>query len=213
MKVTKFGHCCLLIEEGELRILTDPGVFSEGFEGLENIDVILITHEHRDHLHIDSLKVVLTHNPAVEVISNSAVGKLLEAAGIPYTVLEGTNITNRKGILIGAHDGKHGEIYEELGQVQNTGYLIAGKLFYPGDSFHNPGLAVEVLALPVAGPWCRIKDAIAYALLIKPKEAFPVHDGLITKEALNVFHWSPKKVLGDAGIEFTPLGQGESLEF
>ncbi|MBI2052837.1 MAG: MBL fold metallo-hydrolase, partial [Candidatus Ryanbacteria bacterium] len=28
MKITKFGHCCLLIKENGVRILTDPGTYS-----------------------------------------------------------------------------------------------------------------------------------------------------------------------------------------
>lgn len=43
MKITKFGHCCLLIEEHLLRILTDPGNYNTTPD-VENIDIILITH-------------------------------------------------------------------------------------------------------------------------------------------------------------------------
>ena len=70
-------------------------------------------------------------------------------------------------------DGKHAEIFEEYGQVQNTGYFIENKLFYPGDAYTEPGKVVDVLALPVAGPWCKSAEAIAYAIRVQPKKAFP----------------------------------------
>ena len=37
MRLTKFGHSCLLVEDGGARVLLDPGSFSEGFETLEGL--------------------------------------------------------------------------------------------------------------------------------------------------------------------------------
>lgn len=74
MKITKFGHCCLLIEENGVRILTDPGTYSTQQSEVKNIDFVLITHEHSDHFHIDSLKALLKNNPQAKVITNKSVG-------------------------------------------------------------------------------------------------------------------------------------------
>lgn len=52
MKITKFGHCCLLIEENGVRILTDPGTYSTQQSEVKNIDFVLITHEHADHFQL-----------------------------------------------------------------------------------------------------------------------------------------------------------------
>lgn len=38
MKITKFGHCCLLIEAKKLRILTDLGNYNATPEA-ENVDM------------------------------------------------------------------------------------------------------------------------------------------------------------------------------
>ena len=63
-------------------------------------------------------------------------------------------------------------------QVQNTGYMI-DNLCYPGDAFQYPDADVDILALPVSGPWMRLKDAIDYAKNINPRIVFSVHDAFI----------------------------------
>src|SRR3989344_5644853 len=50
------------IEENGVRILTDPGTYSTQQSEVKNIDFVLITHEHADHFHIDSLKALLKNN-------------------------------------------------------------------------------------------------------------------------------------------------------
>ena len=184
MKIKKIGHCCLLIKTNNITILTDPGNFSVDQNLIIGIDVILITHEHADHFHIDSLKIILKNNPQVKIITNSGVGEKLNELNIQHIVLEDLNKININNISIEAFNAKHEEIFSEVGQVQNTAYLIDNTLFYPGDSFHNPTKKVDILALPVAGPWCRISDAIKYALSIKPNKVFPVHDGMLQKDRI-----------------------------
>ncbi len=88
MKITKLGHCCLIIEDQGKRILTDPGTYSTLQNEVKNIDIVLITHEHADHYHLDSLKIVLQNNPNAKIITNSTVGALLEKEGISYSILE-----------------------------------------------------------------------------------------------------------------------------
>ena len=213
MKIHKIGHCCLHVQLKNLSILTDPGAFSTDQDKIKEIDIILITHEHADHLHVDSLKNVLVNNPNAKIITNSGVGKVLDGEGITYELLDGTDTTEVNGVLFEAFDAKHEEIYEELGQVQNTGYFIANKLFYPGDSFKNPDKEVDILALPVAGPWCKIGDAVRYALEIKPKKAFPVHEGMIKEDIQAAFHKIPEIVLAENGIGFVSMVPGDTKEF
>lgn len=64
------------IEEGRLRILTDPGSYTTTQNDVKNIDIILITHEHPDYFHLDSLKTVLINNPNATIITNKGVGIL-----------------------------------------------------------------------------------------------------------------------------------------
>ena len=213
MNIKKIGHCCLLIKINDLTILTDPGSFSVDQNLITGIDIVLITHEHADHLHTGSLQEILKNNPQVQIITNSSVGKKLDEKNIQYKVVEGISSFDFKNTLIEAFDGKHEEIFEEIGQVQNTGYFIGNKLFYPGDSFSYPNKEVDILALPVSGPWCKLPDAIKYALNIKPKKAFPVHDGMLQKDKIGSAHRIPEEVLSKNGIEFVVLKDGDEKEF
>jgi L-ascorbate metabolism protein UlaG (beta-lactamase superfamily) len=212
MKIKKLGHCCLVIEENGKRIMTDPGSWTINEQIKEkNIDLIIITHEHQDHIHIESLKTVLKNNPKAVIITNEGVGKLLDESGIKYEILENKSPKNFLGIELEAHDCKHEEIYQDIFRVQNTGFFISKRLFYPGDAFYNPGKAVEILALPVAGPWANVKNAINYVLEIKPKVCFPVHDGMLI--SFGASHEIPAKVLKKFSITFKSFEENKEEEF
>ncbi len=203
MKITKFGHCCFLIEEQNLRILTDPGMYSTEQNDVKDIDVILITHDHNDHLHIDSLKTILKNNPQAKVITNESVGILLEKEGITFTIIEDGQNSLESNVLIEGFGKNHEVIHSSIPQTQNTGYFIANRLFYPGDAFTNPGKQVEILALPVAGPWARLLEVVNYALELKPKVCFPVHDGNL--KSPGAAHRIPKNILEPQGTGFIIL--------
>jgi L-ascorbate metabolism protein UlaG (beta-lactamase superfamily) len=213
MKITKFGQCCLLVEVEGKRILTDPGKFSVSQNQLRDIDLVLITHEHSDHLHTESIKEIVHNNPEVKIVTNSSVAKILHDLGIDSQVLEGRSVDEVGGISVEAFDGKHEEIFEEYGQVQNTGYFIAEKLFYPGDAYTEPGREVEILALPVAGPWCKCADALSYAIRVMPEVTFPVHDWLLNEDGIALTYGIFESQLKSHGIQFVRLTNDETKEF
>ena len=67
--------------------------------------------------------------------------------------------------------------------------------------------------LPIAGPWLRLIDALAYAKKLQPRTVIPIHDGIIRNFMLqrmydNMCH--PQ--FEEAGIEFRPLAPHEFLE-
>jgi len=226
MKIKKIGHCCLVIEVGGKRIMTDPGGWTSGQVEERGVDIILITHEHGDHLHTESLKKVLENNPSCKLVTNSAVKNILVKENIwtdgeekekKFFVLEGGEVGEELqkvlGINLFAKTCDHADIYDGIVPVQNTGYLLADRMFYPGDAYLEIDRPVEILALPVAGPWAKIREVIEYAKRVKPKVAFPVHDGLIKEKSITPFRFLPNKFLGEVGIEFKDLNDGETVEF
>ena len=212
MKVKKIGHCCFVVDIGGHRIMTDPSEVNYGGDSVTERDVsaVLITHEHADHLHIETLKEILKNNPNAIVISNTSVGKLLTEAGIGFTKVEDGEGYDFNGIAIKGFGNMHAQIYEDYGQVQNTGFMI-NDLCYPGDSFNLPNAKVDILALPVFGPWMKMKDAIDYAKELKPRICFPVHDAPL-KPFAGFIYKIPEHFLSLVGIGFRKLEIGKEEE-
>lgn len=220
MNIMKLGHCCLILEENGTKILTDPGSYTtEPVKAVTGINIILITHEHADHYHVESIEEVLKHNPGATVVSNSAVAKLLAEKNIPCTVVGDTQsatvgvVNGAGGILVEGFGKDHAIIYGTLGQVENTGYLVAGKFYFPGDAFHDPKRPIDVLALPVAGPWMKISEAIDFAKLVKARVVFGVHDGMIVPGSGGFVATMLNNFLKADGIEYVALAAGESKIF
>lgn len=199
----------MVLEINGKRIMTDPSNSDYGGDSISEtgLSAILITHEHGDHLHIETLKEVLKNNPEAIVISNTSVGKLLTEAGIVFTKVEDGEDYMLYDILIKGFGDKHAQIYEDYGQVQNTGYMI-NEFCYPGDSFNMPPSKVDILALPVLGPWMKMKDAIDYAKELKPRIVFPVHDATL-KPFATFIYGIPQHFLSQVGIEFKKLEIGK----
>jgi L-ascorbate metabolism protein UlaG (beta-lactamase superfamily) len=211
MKITKFGHCCMLLEIDGIMIVTDPGNFTTAQNGLEGIDAVLITHEHADHFHIESVKAILAKNPNATVITNAAVGALLEKEGVASTRVGDGEHTDFKGVSIEGFGKDHAVVYEEVGNVENTAFLVSNKFYFPGDNFHVCGKDVEVLALPVAGPWMKYSEAIDFAKAVNAKQAFGVHDGMITP----AFRPFIGALMGKfvPNTQYFTLADGETREF
>lgn len=212
MKIKKLGHCCFVAEIKGKRIMTDPSNFNYGGDSLKEtgLSAILITHEHADHLHIETLQEVLKNNPKAIVISNTSVGKLLTEAGIVYTKVEHGEDYVLGDILIKGFGDKHAQIYQEYGLVQNTGYMI-DELCYPGDSFNTPPVKVDILALPVQDPWMKMKDAIDYAKALAPRVVFSIHDGTLKPFATSIYSIT-EYFLAHVGIIFKKLEIGNDEE-
>lgn len=211
MKITKFCHCCLLVEEKEVKILIDPGTYSVRCVNVKNVDVIIITHDHRDHLDLPILKKILKNNPYTKIITNKSVGEILTKESIAFTILKSGEKYLTKNVLIEIFGKNHASFYNSIVPTENIGCLIANKLFYPGDALFDPKRPIDILALPMAGPWLKFPESIDYAIRIKPRICFPVHDGILKFPGL--IHELPPSILEPRGIKFKILDDGKEIIF
>jgi L-ascorbate metabolism protein UlaG (beta-lactamase superfamily) len=214
MKITKYAQSCLLVEVKGVKILTDVGSYSMAVPEVTGLSAVLITHEHQDHFDLPKLQEVLTRNPEVKVITHAGAGEKLTEEGIAWTAIEPGETVDVSGISIESFGTEHAIIYG-TSPCRNTGFLIAGKLYMPGDALHDvPNKQVEILALPTGGPWHKISTAIDYAKTINPRVAFPIHDAMYTDDykQTSIPRWIGGQ-LEAVGISFTNLAEGESAVF
>ncbi|MDQ5862445.1 MAG: MBL fold metallo-hydrolase, partial [Actinomycetota bacterium] len=55
MKLTKYTHACVRLEQDGRVLVLDPGTFSETEEALDGAQAVLITHEHGDHVDVPAM--------------------------------------------------------------------------------------------------------------------------------------------------------------
>ncbi len=217
MKIQKFLHSCLLVEENGKRLLIDPGNWSFGeklltIDIVPPVDAILITHSHQDHFAPQIIKQFIARDGCA-VYGNSELVKLLVEQGIAANEIAIPQTIDIGGIKVSSTQGPHGRL--PFPQVLNNGFWISERFFTPGDC-HTFELNItktpEILALPIMAPWGTFTEAVEIALRLKPKHVIPVHDKVIAD------YFAPRLIaaMGDfltkAGIAFHPLQPGEVLE-
>ncbi|MCW1908260.1 MAG: MBL fold metallo-hydrolase [Candidatus Saccharibacteria bacterium] len=209
MKITKYEHACLVVEQDGHRLVVDPGEFSQSLPELTNVVGIIITHVHFDHLDEKRIQAIVTNNPGVKIFSVAQVKEKLEAA----TVCHPGDEIKLEPFTLKFYGEMHATIHPDYPMFENIGVSINDTLFYGGDSLDHPDVpACSVLAVPTSGPWSKTSDQMDYMVNRKPKIAIAVHD-FLSSEAGND---SQDRWLGihaqKYGIDYKHLAIGESLE-
>jgi L-ascorbate metabolism protein UlaG (beta-lactamase superfamily) len=125
-------------------------------------------------------------------------------------VVEDSEVYEVKGIKVEGCGDTHATIYPTLPKIQNIGYFIADSLFYPGDVFYNPKRRVDILALPIAGPWMKMSEALDFAKELSPRICVPVHDGILSNPSW--FYRNPKLILEPLGIKFLEIENNKTVQ-
>ena len=208
MKLTKYPHAHLVLEEAGQKLIIDPGMFSSDLGDVSNVAAIVITHSHGDHLNLDNIKNIQAASPEVKIFGTPEV-----ADQIP----EATVVANGEEIEAGPFSlaffgQEHAPIHPTVPVPHNIGVMVNDTLFYPGDSFTVPIQAVQVLAVPGNAPWAAVGEAMDYIAAVKPAMTFPTHDGLLSEAGHNVYNASLESICKESGTQFRFLKVGESLE-
>ena len=198
MHITRYGHSCLLVEDGDARLLLDPGVFSQGFEDLRGLTAVLVTHQHADHLDADRLRALLEANPEARLYCDEGSAGQLD---VPHEVVRG-GARLELGTRVDVLGAQHAVIHPDLPRIPNVGYLVGERFFTPGDALTVPEAEVEVLGLPTAAPWLKLSEAVDLLRAVAPRLAFPVHDAVLAQPQI---WYGQFAALAPAGTQFQAL--------
>jgi L-ascorbate metabolism protein UlaG (beta-lactamase superfamily) len=215
MELTKHGHACVVLGDGERRLVIDPGSFTDP-AALDGTGAVLITHEHPDHFEPQRLRAAMDADPALEVWTNKSVAAKLEGLGGRVHVVGNGDAVTVAGFDVHVHGELHAEIHPEIPRIANIGFLVGGgrhgTVFHPGDALTVPEEPVATLLVPLHAPWSRAADVIDYVRAVQADQAFAVHDGLLNDAGLGVVGG----LLGERGpgtpTPFSRLAPGDTAE-
>ncbi|HSX08150.1 MAG TPA: MBL fold metallo-hydrolase [Candidatus Saccharimonadales bacterium] len=209
MNITKYEHACFVVEDQGQKLVVDPGKFSESFNDFTGITAVVITHVHADHFDSEKVHAIAAANPDAQIFSTRQVAEA--AADLHITVVEpGTSVTVG-AFTLEFFGGLHAEVYRSIPRDQNVGVLINSGLYYPGDSFVEPGKPVQVLALPSSGPWLKVAESLDFLAAIKPKFAFPTHDTYLSERGAVLVNTRLQAMAESFGGTYRVLQPGETL--
>lgn len=178
MQLTRLGHATLLVETPYTRVLIDPGVYSDGWHGLADLDAIFVTHQHADHFDASHLADLIGSNPTARLVVEPGVESLLADTGLLCEPAgTGVDIGPTRVEVVG---GRHALVHRRIRRIGNIGYVVSegggARLFHPGDAYDTIPDGVDVLALPLTAPWARASATADFLNAVAPTEAFPIHD-------------------------------------
>lgn len=216
MRITSLGHACLLVETGEVRILIDPGAWSPGAHEQRDVDAVLVTHQHLDHLDVDRLPALLAANPAAQLLTDPDTADLLGDKGIDATAVTGGAQHHVGTTTVTGVGEMHALIHDEVPRIHNTGMLLATEgeptFFHPGDALDAEPGQVDVLAFPLNAPWQPSRDMTAFLRRLAAPHAIPVHDGLLNDNGRRLY-LTQAASFGSKQTQLHDLAGGARAEF
>ncbi|HLP75193.1 MAG TPA: MBL fold metallo-hydrolase [Bacteroidales bacterium] len=195
------GHASLMFKVNGIIIYIDPVSSVGNYDFLPKADLILVTHEHPDHLDVDLINKL--KKPGTFVLVNKTSAK-----AIPWAmVMENGSRQELKSIVIEAvpaynivNERAPGQPYHAKGDGNGYILTIGGKRFYiAGDTENTPEMKalknIDVAFLPMNLPYTMTPEMVADAAkAFRPKILYPYHYGDTDPNIL-------VDLLKDSGIE------------
>jgi len=202
LTITFIGHGTLMFRHAGKVIHVDP-VGGEGdYTTLPDADLILVTHEHGDHLDAEAIGKIMKDGTAV-VVSGSCEGRLDGAKVMnngDETVEAGFKIEAVPAYNI-AHMRAEGQPYHPKGS--GNGYIVTFgdiRVYVAGDSENTPEMKaledIDIAFLPMNLPYTMTPEMVADAAkAFRPRILYPYHFGETDT------HQLLELMAGEVGIE------------
>jgi L-ascorbate metabolism protein UlaG (beta-lactamase superfamily) len=184
LRITFIGHGTLMFEFGGLTVHVDPVARYADYATLPKADIILVTHEHADHLDKAAIDKI-TAKQTVLLLTDACARQI--KLGV---VMKNGDIKQIKGVKIEAvpaynivHVRAPGQPFHPKGV--GNGYVITfgdKRVYVAGDTENIPEMArlagVDCALLPMNLPYTMTPEMVADAArILKPKVLYPYHFG------------------------------------
>lgn len=182
LEITFIGHASLMLRFNGKIIHIDPFSRLADYTTLPKADLILITHEHQDHLDPAALQAVRTTNSTV-IVTESCTAKVAGGItmtngdtrtelGIKIEAVPAYNIVNKRDT---------GQPYHPKGQ--GNGYVLTlgdKHIYVAGDTENTPEMKslknIDCAFLPMNLPYTMTPEMVADAARVfKPHILYPYH--------------------------------------
>jgi L-ascorbate metabolism protein UlaG (beta-lactamase superfamily) len=179
MRLTKLEHACVRLEKDGATLVIDPASWSMP-RAIEGASTVLVTHEHYDHFDADGLRSAFTADPGLELWTNASVAAQFGGFGDRVHTVRHGDTFRAAGFDVHVYGEQHALLHRDIPIVENTGFMLDGAVFHPGDAFTVPEDPVQTLLLPASGPWLKTGEMIDYAREVAPQRGFAIHDALFS---------------------------------
>ncbi len=223
MKITWLGHACFLLEGGK-RVIVDPFLSGNPMAKAKpdeiDVDLILVTHGHGDHLG-DAVEISKRCNAPIVAIYELAV--YLSKKGCETIGMNIGGTLDYEGVRVSMVNAVHSADVvgnEILSGGKAVGYIVEDgiSVYHAGDTdvFMDMALIGEiykpkVALLPIGGFYTMSpKTALKAIELLKPEIVIPMHYNTFPPIKQN-----PEEFKRDAeklGVKVIVLNPGESVE-
>jgi len=197
--VVYIGHSTVLIELDGVRLLTDPLLRRQvtflrraspiDVDRLGDLDAVLISHAHYDHLDIRSLELL---GSSVPVVVPRGLGRLLADRTSVIEVVEDEEVSFGKVTVRATHAEHEGRRQPGRITAAALGFAIGGstRIYFAGDTDLFPGMqglvpGLDLALIPIwgwgpslgGGGHLDPKRAAEALRLLQPRIAVPIHWG------------------------------------
>jgi L-ascorbate metabolism protein UlaG (beta-lactamase superfamily) len=184
LEMVFLGHGSLLFLFGGKTIYVDPFSRVADYAALPKADLVLITHEHRDHLDPEALASIRTDRTAVVLSESCAAqveggivmrnGQTRTVAGVQVEAVPAYNLIHRR---------ENGEPYHPPGV--GNGYIVRlsdKRVYVAGDTENIPEMkrlrGIDIAFLPMNLPYTMTPEMVADAAkAFRPRILYPYHFG------------------------------------
>jgi L-ascorbate metabolism protein UlaG (beta-lactamase superfamily) len=185
LQITFIGHGSLMFSIGGKVIHVDPVSEEANYSNLPKADLILVTHEHYDHMDLKAIKLLTIPGKTILVLTETCAAQI--KGGV---VLKNGDVKTTAGVRIEAvpaynivHKRPDGQPFHPKG-IGNGYVLTFGnkRVYVAGDTENIPEMknlsAIDIAFLPMNLPYTMTPEMGAEAAKIfKPRILYPYHFG------------------------------------